>query len=138
MQSPESPVASEESKLISGAGFTTLYCTDKIKIELSAQGKYLRSTTFYNRKEKELLYERVSDRAKRKQIETLNINWHLHGNGHTYEYYILQQSNAQDKETVYYKIIRKENTEIIGRDKSKRVRRARSKDDWEYYEKRGQ
>lgn len=137
MQSPECSVASEERKLVSGAGFITLYCTDKDKIELSAQGKYLRKKKFYeNKEERELLYERVSDRAKRKQIETLSVNWRLYGNGRTHGYYILYQLNAYDKQTGYYKIIEKENAECFGWPRKKV--QAHSEDDWEYFEKRGQ
>ena len=82
------------------------------------------------------MYERVSDRAQMRQIETLSVNWCLYGYGRTYGYYILCQLNAHDKQTGYYKIIRKEKAECFGWH-CKKVQ-AYSEDDWEYFEKRGQ
>lgn len=136
MQSLGSSIVSEGRRLISGVGFTTIYCTDKTKIEISAQGKYLRMTKFSDgQKEGERLYIRISDERKKRRIEDLSENWHLCVDGDTYGYYVLQQQNAHNKSTGYYKIIRKENAEPL--DRTIRVVRARSEDDWIHYEKRG-
>lgn len=128
----------KESKLVSGAGFTTIYCTDTVKIELSIQKMYLRMTVFYDgSKERERLYERVSDGMKRKEIENLSENWYLYGRGSTREYYVLRQLYMHDKGTGYFKIIKKEKAELSVWPWSTKVR-ASSEADWIYYARRGQ
>lgn len=135
MQSRRSSIVSERRRLVSGAGFTTIYCTDKTKIEISAQGKYLRMTKFRDGQKKgERLYIRISDERKKRRIEDLSENWHLCVDGDTYGYYVLQQQNAHNKPTGYYKIIRKEKAELLG--STIRVMRARSEDDWIHYGKK--
>ena len=116
-QSPNnisSPPTITERKLVKGAGFITIYLSEKRQFDLSNKKKYLRRTeTQYGRK-REDLYERVTEPAKIEGIESRSVNWRTRGNKSKYNYFILEQLDAYNKPTGNIKIIEKNKAETLG------------------------
>lgn len=124
-------------KLVKGVGYTTIFYNEFLKVEISLQESTMRRTVSRNGDTRERLYTLVKSPTRIREIEFQSENWNVRGISSSSPYVLLEQMNASNKLTGYYKIIKKDRANIIEHLLSKpEVYAKYSEDDWQYYERR--
>lgn len=101
-------------KLEKGVGYVAVYCSESMKIELSANGTVLRWTVVQKGIPYEYLYEQVTDPACISAIEDKSVNWKLMDVRFSKSHYVIGQANAENKYTGNIKIVNKSRAVVKG------------------------
>lgn len=120
----------QEDKLLrSGVGYITIFQSGKEKFELSNKGSTMRFTLG----EREYLFSQVEDQSIINEIDERSENWFPRGINRRYGYIIMEQRNAANKPTGYFKIIKR--LEAIVERVSSQVVPEKDSSAWTYYER---
>ena len=121
-----------DKTLVKGIGYTMIFNSDRVKIELSSQGTVMRYTSKANKKE--YLFFKVENQERIRQIESRSENWKTHTSRNDFGYIIKEQRNAENKFTGYFKIMKRYKQNLL--EKRFYNKCEVNKEDWIYYERR--
>lgn len=106
-QSPpqNNPTMAQDRPLVRGVGYTTVYMSEGLKIEISAKGTSMRRTLYENGVPvAEYLYEKISDLTEIRRIESSPCRWRTYDGGR-YGYVIRGQLDAMRRPNGVYKVV---------------------------------
>lgn len=100
--------------MIKSAGYFTILETDWRKYELSVGENFLRIKCIdaYGKIKGSYLCERVTDPERIRSLERRSENWLVRGKWSGYDYYILEQRNADNKALGVCKIVKKADAKV--------------------------
>lgn len=122
--------------MIGGVGFFVIYECKTRKIEISANGTYMRITFYNNEQENSKLYQKITNKADIQRIEKLSADWKIY-DADGQSGYVIKRQLYNGKSNGIYKIIESSKVTIRRNRWNRAIESIDSKiGDWTYYKRR--